>query len=88
LRLQTAQTGTDALAVLDRDEKIDLLITDVTMPGMDGRQLAAKAKSLRRDLHVILASGREADGQPFPLLRKPFFRDDLERVMANTSGLC
>ena len=57
-------------------------------PGMDGYELARKALGVRRDLKVLLLSGREPDGQEFPLIRKPFLEEDLRRVMQQTTGVC
>lgn len=36
---RTAASGTDALAILDAREAVDLMITDLSMPGMDGLTL-------------------------------------------------
>ena len=53
----TASTGAQALEVLRRNDSIDLLLTDQSMPGMTGLELAAAARELRPDLAVILATG-------------------------------
>ncbi len=53
-----ASSGVEALAVLQRGEQIDLLFTDVVMPGdLAGRTLAEKAAELRPGLKVLFASG-------------------------------
>jgi CheY-like chemotaxis protein len=65
--------------------EIDLLISDVIMPGKNGAELAAQLKEKRPDLPVILCSGyagdriREADIEKsrFKLLHKPFLITDL-----------
>ena len=63
-------------------------ITDINMPGMDGYELAERAKRMRERLKVIVLSGREQDGSGFPLIRKPFLARDLKRTMAQHTGLC
>lgn len=84
----TASNGTDALKQLSDDARIEILITDINMPGMNGYELANAAKHLREQLNVIVLSGRENEGRGFPFIRKPFMRDDLERTMAEYTGLC
>ena len=83
----SARNGVDALATLAKDWRIELLITDINMPGFTGYELAEKAKRVRRRLKVILLSGRESDSHGFPLIRKPFSKDDLARVMEQTTSL-
>jgi len=54
----SASSGIEALEMLRRDDNIDLLFTDVVMPGdLAGRALAAKAMELRPGLKVLFASG-------------------------------
>jgi PAS domain S-box-containing protein len=54
----SATSGSEALAVLARGEAVDLLFTDVVMPGeIAGRALAEKAVELRPGLKVLFASG-------------------------------
>jgi CheY-like chemotaxis protein len=84
----TARSGDDALEKLSGDCRIEILITDINMPGMDGYQLADKATRMRDQLRVIMLSGREGDGGGFPLVRKPFSAQDLKRTMAQHTGLC
>ena len=60
-----AENAEVALRVLSGDEKIDLLFTDVVMPGaMDGYELANFATRLRFSPEVLLTSG-------FPAIRSP-----------------
>jgi CheY-like chemotaxis protein len=46
-----------ALALLGGDQRIDLLFTDVVLPGMSGRALADKASELRPDLKLLFTTG-------------------------------
>ena len=81
--VQTALNGTEALAKLGNDRHIEVLLTDVNMPGISGYQLADRAKEMRPELKVILFSGTEADPHGWPLVRKPFLQSDLMRVMSH-----
>jgi DNA-binding response OmpR family regulator len=83
-----AATGRDALAFLDRhDGAIDLLVTDVVMPGMGGRELAERLAVQRPDTPVLYISGypgdesdeRSALAPGAPLLQKPFLPEELVR---------
>ena len=57
-RVICASTGADALEMLRQDDEIDLLFTDVVMPGeLAGRALAAKALEIRPHLKVLFSSG-------------------------------
>jgi two-component system cell cycle response regulator CpdR len=58
----TASTGREALELLSTHQRIEMLITDVNMPVMGGYELVERAKRLRKQLQVILLSGRETDG--------------------------
>ena len=87
-------TGAEAaLAILGGEEPIDLLFTDVVLPGgLDGDELARRGEALRPQLAVLLTSGF-ADAtlrsdrltglrQRYTLLSKPYRRRDLVRRLA------
>jgi DNA-binding response OmpR family regulator len=58
-RVCISDNADDALRLLSSDEPIDILFTDINLPGnMDGAVLAVKAREIRPDLPVIFASGR------------------------------
>jgi two-component system cell cycle response regulator CpdR len=84
----TADNGKNALEKLSTDLRIAILITDINVPDMDGYALAEAAVRMRKQLKVILLSGKESDGHGFPLVRKPFLKDDLIQTMARHTGLC
>jgi CheY-like chemotaxis protein len=78
----TASDGYEALGIL-ADKWVNLLITDVRMPGIDGFELARQAKVMRPQLHVIYFSGystqEEEKAGPIygPVLRKPLRMADI-----------
>ncbi len=85
-RTLTAADGQGALRLLEADSSIDLLFTDVVMPGgLHGPALAARATRLRPQLKVLLTSGYPKDlmngESPFALLRKPYQNDELARAV-------
>jgi CheY-like chemotaxis protein len=84
----TAHSAMDALTALEQNPRIEVLITDVQMPFMDGNEFARRAKETRPQLNVLLATGRLDDGHGFPVIHKPFRQDELATVMARTTGLC
>jgi PAS domain S-box-containing protein len=91
-----ATNGPEALAILNRDNSVDLLFTDIVMPaGMSGTDLARQASRLRPDLKVLLSSGyaREANQSrsardDFPFIAKPYrptaLGKKLEEVLAGS----
>jgi PAS domain S-box-containing protein len=53
-----ADCGTAALKILDGPTNIDLMFTDIVMPGgLNGKQLATKARALRPNLKILFTSG-------------------------------
>jgi len=52
-----AEGGAAALALIDSRDDIDLLFTDVVMPGMNGRELADQARKRRPGLRVLFTTG-------------------------------
>jgi len=56
-----AASGAEALHILQGRRDISLLLTDVVMPGMNGRELADAAAEMRPDLKVLFTSGYARD---------------------------
>jgi CheY-like chemotaxis protein len=79
-----ASDAETALGHLARDREIGVLVTDVRMPGMNGVELARRARAVRPDLKVLLASGYTHMAElDLPLLAKPFTMADLRRALTN-----
>jgi signal transduction histidine kinase/DNA-binding response OmpR family regulator len=83
-----AGDGAEALAILQQDDDIEILLTDLGLPGMNGRQLVQEARRLKPELKVIIASGysteKEAGGAPkdnIAFLTKPFDMQQLRKVL-------
>jgi signal transduction histidine kinase/CheY-like chemotaxis protein len=81
-------SGAEALPVLERTEAIDLLVTDLAMPGMNGLDLIREARERRPGLPALLLTGYAGTahagllgfagaGGPFKLLRKPVRPEEL-----------
>ncbi|MEA1832461.1 hybrid sensor histidine kinase/response regulator [Methylobacterium durans] len=91
-----ARNGREALDVLDNHETVDLLFTDLIMPGgMNGVVLAREACRRRPRLKVLLTTGyaeaslerTDVGGSEFELLNKPYRRSELiRRVRAVLDG--
>ena len=61
-RVLTAKDGKHALEMAaDHDGPIDLLLTDVVMPRLDGRELADQLQQIRPDVAVLYVSGYSED---------------------------
>ncbi len=55
-----AAGGADALAMLERGERVDLLVTDLMMPGMHGSELMGRARDERPGLPIVCVTGHAA----------------------------
>jgi CheY-like chemotaxis protein len=86
-RTLEAVDGPSGLQILRANERVDLLITDVGLPGMNGRQLADQARETRPGLKILFITGYAesaaiADGflQPgMEMITKPFDLNNLSR---------
>ncbi len=82
-----AASGEEALPLLAGDAGIDMLITDIRMPGMSGLELAEKVARQRASMKVIVTSGYF---QPQPItqqfLRKPFRIQELASAVKAELG--
>jgi CheY-like chemotaxis protein len=76
-----SENGESALKLLDRGSEVDILVTDLAMPGIDGVALIRAAQGRRPGLPAILITGYAGDaavlavgttvGGAYALLRKP-----------------
>ncbi|MEX3016379.1 hybrid sensor histidine kinase/response regulator [Gymnodinialimonas hymeniacidonis] len=85
----TASSGQEALEKIEAGEHIDLLLTDVVMPGkLGGFELARLSREIQPDLPVVYMSGytgftdTEMGAVRAPLLQKPAPAEELGRVIA------
>jgi nitrogen-specific signal transduction histidine kinase len=92
-KILTANSGTKALAVLSRDYvQVDLVVTDLVMPGMGGRELVERIRQLAPKVKILCTSGyvMPTDKKGIPAyLQKPFTSDDLlakvKRVLSSSA---
>jgi len=92
MRVLTAVSAIEAMRVLAL-ERVDVLFTDIVMPGQDGIELAKQAKQLQPHLRVVFATAyfsRAASAEQFgKLLFKPLRAEEvkaaLDAVLADKS---
>lgn len=79
-------SGADALAAIEQEpDRLDIVFSDVVMPGMTGIELAERLREIRPAMPVILTSGyshvlAEEGAHGFELLKKPYTADGLSRT--------
>jgi CheY-like chemotaxis protein len=83
-----ATTADEALRYIEAGGAVDVLFTDVNLPGsMDGRELAARVRAWRPELPVVYASGRYDSrdiGRLVPrsvFMTKPYNPDDVCKLL-------
>ncbi|MBK5549145.1 MULTISPECIES: hybrid sensor histidine kinase/response regulator [unclassified Pseudomonas] len=85
-RVISAASGAQALEAFDSGQAIDLVITDMAMPRMNGAQLAHAIRLLKPDLPIILATGYAERLEGFllelPRLSKPFTQLNLVEIIS------
>jgi signal transduction histidine kinase/ActR/RegA family two-component response regulator len=89
-----AKSASEALRLLSSERAIDVVILDLIMPEMSGREMLDRIRALRPEIRVLLTSGysEEAAGerthtQPGTFLRKPYRQADLARALDQSIGL-
>ena len=88
-RTLACSDGTAALALLRGGTRVDLLVSDVVMPGLSGPALAAELEAGGRDVPILFVTGYAAtDGADrltrHEVLRKPFTIAQLQAAVART----
>jgi CheY-like chemotaxis protein len=86
-RVMKAASGIVALQILDADNPLDLLVTDIVMPGLNGFNLARMARMRRPALRIMYLTGldeqalamRDPGERLGKLLTKPVSPDDLRK---------
>jgi CheY-like chemotaxis protein len=79
----SAHNGYEAVRILE-ERRVDLLVSDIRMPELNGLELAEAARKLQPDLRVVLVTGfaeiaaKPAQGR---LLHKPFHASDLVQTI-------
>jgi len=89
----TAADSKEALQLIESEKDIDLMVTDIIMPGgMNGVELAQKVRQLNPKIKIIYCSGFPADALAErsmqlvdgPLLHKPYQRDEFRALVRHT----
>ena len=88
-----AENGEAALEILGREEKVDLMISDVVMPTMDGPTTVRAARKLHPDLPILFISGyaeeqlrKSIDIANVSFLAKPFSVQQLAETVRDVLG--
>ncbi len=95
-KIVEAKNGDDALDALNEHDDIDLLLTDIVMPGIDGIELAQKATDKYPNIKVMFITGFAAiamekynlkendnNNKDAQMLSKPFHLNDLVEQVEN-----
>lgn len=76
-----ANSGDDAIALLQGNEAVDLVLTDYSMPRMNGAELARRVMKMRPGMPILVASGYAelpvGEGRNLPRIAKPFHQEQL-----------
>jgi two-component system, response regulator PdtaR len=69
-----AASGDEALDYIDQGGPVDVMFTDVNLPGsLNGAQLAARVRAIRPELPIVYASGRYTSDEIAPLVPRSVF---------------
>ena len=93
-RVARASSGLAALDIIDRQEPVDLLLTDVVMPGLHGFNLARMVILRRPDIRILYMSGftevdvvtKDSGPRYGKLLEKPLRPDQLKLEIEQALG--
>lgn len=91
----TAENGEEAFAKLTADvASINVLVSDVSMPGMDGLSLAQQARALSPSLAIVLISALDTEleraktltGPRIKVLSKPFSLEQIRQAVTEVAS--
>jgi len=94
-RVYTAGSGQEAIAVyMEKHKEIDLVILDMTMPGLSGGETFDRLRAINSSIRVLLSSGYSLEGQAQEILnrgcsgflQKPFSLDTFSRKVREILG--
>jgi DNA-binding NtrC family response regulator len=84
-RVLEASNAFEAMRVI-ANERVDVLFTDIVMPGRDGVELAKQAQQLRPDIRVIFATGYFSQARDAETVGKLLFKPIRAREMRSAFG--
>ncbi len=78
----------------ERQNEIDIVLLDIIMPGIDGKEVLRESRVIKHDVPVILSSGYDKSVLTDELstdncttfMQKPYSMEDLGRAICNTLG--
>lgn len=88
----TAESGNEAVAIFeDKKNEIDVVLLDMTMPGMNGEETLRHMHAMREDVIIVFSSGynkedavfRDADQGPAGFIQKPYELDVLRQILSD-----
>jgi CheY-like chemotaxis protein len=88
----SARDGGEALSILEGDTPVDLLLTDIVMPGLDGITLGRRATTLRPNLKVLHVTGyaqhlpQLGEAENTTVIGKPYRQEQLQARFARMLG--
>ena len=91
-RVLEAETGQRAIVLFEANPDIDLIFTDLVMPGLDGFKLADMTKFKRPDIKILYATAfmdlayEKLGVVHGHILKKPYRPNQLEQVVKETLG--
>ncbi len=92
-RVLEASDGKEALAIYERQRApVDLVLTDIVMPNMNGNELADRLRALKPSLKILFMTGYSEEAvlkhKPCsaPILNKPFLAEALDRKVLEALG--
>jgi PAS domain S-box-containing protein len=86
-KVYSAHSGEEAIRILNEQSSMDILFSDVAMPGMNGVELAQQARTIVPSIKILLASGYPGKAleminlEAFPLISKPYRLADIAKEL-------